>query len=327
VPGCTIEYACNYNPDATEQNDESCFYATAVFDCDGNCQVDDNGNGVCDQLEDDFINLCGEGTIWDPASGQCIALLDDCPYDLNGDGMVQLQDLMDFLLYYGTTCQSEDDSSDNGPGTSEFTCGDSYDYFGYEYPTVQIGEQCWFAENLQSHSTQNGFEFELVSTEEDWQANYDSNTPTICHPMFFDGFEDDYGVLYNLFAILDENVCPTGWHVPSDENWMEMETYLGIPATALTDNEERQSYLLAPSMKDSDLWDGTNTTGFTAVPSGEKAGNPGFSDVGNSAAWLTTTQASGYSSFIGRTLTDWEDYIGRGFYYERGGYSIRCLKD
>jgi hypothetical protein len=106
VSGCTIEYACNYNPEATEQDDESCFYATAVFDCDGNCQVDENGNGFCDQLEEDFINLCGEGTIWDPSSGQCIALLDDCPYDLNGDGMVQLQDLMDFLLYYGTTCES-----------------------------------------------------------------------------------------------------------------------------------------------------------------------------------------------------------------------------
>ncbi|MDC0854297.1 hypothetical protein OAP59_00695, partial [Flavobacteriales bacterium] len=104
VIGCTIEYACNYNPEATEQNDDSCFYSTAVFDCDGNCQIDENGNGICDQLEDSFTNLCGEGTIWDPTSGQCIALLDDCPYDLNGDGMVQLQDLMDFLLYYGTYC-------------------------------------------------------------------------------------------------------------------------------------------------------------------------------------------------------------------------------
>ncbi|MDB4493834.1 hypothetical protein N9233_01430, partial [Flavobacteriales bacterium] len=324
VIGCTIEYACNYNPEATEQDDESCFYATAVFDCEGNCQVDENENGICDQLEDDFINLCGEGTIWDPESGQCIALLDDCPYDLNGDGMVQLQDLMDFLLYYGTTCQSD---NDDDTGASEFNCGDSYDYFGHQYPTVQIGDQCWFAENLQSQSTQYGLEFDLVNTEEQWQANYDSNTPTICHPMFFDGFEEDYGILYNLFAILDDNVCPNGWHVPSDANWMEMETYLGMPAAALTNNEERESYLIAPSMKDQVLWDGTNLTGFSAVPSGEKAGNPGFGDVGNGAAWLSTTQASGYSSFVGRSLYDWSDHIGRGFYYERGGYSIRCLKD
>ena len=145
--------------------------------------------------------------------------------------------------------------------------------------------------------------------------------------MFFDGFEEDYGILYNLFAILDDNVCPNGWHVPSDANWMEMETYLGMPAAALTNNEERESYLIAPSMKDQVLWDGTNLTGFSAVPSGEKAGNPGFGDVGNGAAWLSTTQASGYSSFVGRSLYDWSDHIGRGFYYERGGYSIRCLKD
>ena len=104
IMGCTVEYACNYNAAATEADDASCFYATAVFDCDGNCQQDENGNGICDQLEGSCEAICGEGTIWDPASGTCVALMDNCPYDLNGDGLVQLQDLMDFLLYYGTVC-------------------------------------------------------------------------------------------------------------------------------------------------------------------------------------------------------------------------------
>ena len=104
IVGCTIEYACNYDLTATEADDESCFYATAVFDCAGNCQLDINENGICDQLEESYAAVCGEGTIWDPASGTCVALVDDCPYDLNGDGLVQLQDLMDFLLYYGTAC-------------------------------------------------------------------------------------------------------------------------------------------------------------------------------------------------------------------------------
>ncbi len=104
VTGCTVEYACNYDPIATDADDEACFYANAIFDCEGNCQVDINGNGICDQLEESYAAICGEGTIWDPASGTCVALVDDCPYDVNGDGLVQLQDLMDFLLYYGTAC-------------------------------------------------------------------------------------------------------------------------------------------------------------------------------------------------------------------------------
>jgi hypothetical protein len=104
VAGCTIEYACNYDPTATDADNNTCFYATAVFDCAGNCQQDENGNGICDQLEDSCAAICGEGTIWDPVTGTCVALMDDCPYDLNGDGLVQLQDLMDFLLYYGTAC-------------------------------------------------------------------------------------------------------------------------------------------------------------------------------------------------------------------------------
>ena len=104
VAGCTVEYACNYNPIATDADNNTCFYATAVFDCDGNCQQDENANGICDQLEDACAAICGEGTIWDPVTGTCVALMDNCPYDLNGDGLVQLQDLMDFLLYYGTAC-------------------------------------------------------------------------------------------------------------------------------------------------------------------------------------------------------------------------------
>lgn len=112
VMGCTVFYACNYNQEATDADDASCFYATAVFDCDGNCQVDLNENGICDQLEDgncleDCSSACGEGTMWDPALEQCIAIPDDCPYDLNGDGQVQLQDLMDFLMFYGTYCDPE----------------------------------------------------------------------------------------------------------------------------------------------------------------------------------------------------------------------------
>ena len=112
VVGCTIVYACNYDLAATEADDASCYFATAVFDCDGNCQVDENENGICDQLEDgtcleDCSNACGEGTYWDADLGQCIAIVDDCPWDLNGDGHVQLQDLLDFLIYYGTYCDPE----------------------------------------------------------------------------------------------------------------------------------------------------------------------------------------------------------------------------
>ena len=102
VPGCTFEGACNYNPEATV-NDNSCFFATAVFDCNGNCQQDANNNGICDQLEAIGAQLCGEGTVWDNSVGTCIGF-DQCPADLNDSGVVDVADMLIFLTFFGENC-------------------------------------------------------------------------------------------------------------------------------------------------------------------------------------------------------------------------------
>jgi hypothetical protein len=104
IGGCTSACACNYNPEATE-DDGSCFSATPIYNCSGTCWNDADGDGICDELENiDYSGLCGPGTVWSPVYGQCIAAPDDCPYDLNNDGIVQLQDLLDFLMFYGMVC-------------------------------------------------------------------------------------------------------------------------------------------------------------------------------------------------------------------------------
>ena len=104
VAGCTSACACNYNASATE-DDGSCFSATPIYNCDAECWNDADGDGICDELENiDYSGLCGPGTVWSAADGMCIAAPDDCPYDLNNDGIVQLQDLLDFLMFYGTVC-------------------------------------------------------------------------------------------------------------------------------------------------------------------------------------------------------------------------------
>lgn len=105
VAGCTQPTACNYLPEATD-NDGSCFFANAVFDCEGNCQVDLNNNGVCDQLESGACSgpdCCGNGTLWDPAQGICIAF-DQCPADVNEDGVVDAVDILDLIGGYGSVC-------------------------------------------------------------------------------------------------------------------------------------------------------------------------------------------------------------------------------
>jgi hypothetical protein len=104
ISGCTDATACNYNAAATNDNG-SCTYAALYYDCAGACLNDTDGDGICDVFEVcDLPSACGPGTYWDAASQQCLPVVNDCPYDTNGDGQVQLQDLLNFLMYFGYVC-------------------------------------------------------------------------------------------------------------------------------------------------------------------------------------------------------------------------------
>ena len=103
--GCTDPQACNYNEQAG-CDDGSCFFANAVFDCEGNCQIDLNNNGVCDQLETGGCSgpgCCGNGTLWNPVQGVCIAF-DQCPADVNEDQVVDALDILALIASYGSDC-------------------------------------------------------------------------------------------------------------------------------------------------------------------------------------------------------------------------------
>ena len=105
IPGCTWLYACNYDPAATDENG-SCFLASVFFDCEGNCTLDLNGNGVCDFYENlnDGSAFCGDGTVWDPELETCVGA-DGCPSDVDENGYVGINDLLDLLADFETFCE------------------------------------------------------------------------------------------------------------------------------------------------------------------------------------------------------------------------------
>lgn len=104
VAGCQDTSACNYDPNATDSDQGTCFFATAVYDCNGNCQEDSDNDGICDQNENsNGSQYCGEGTVWDPISFTCIEG-EDCLGDLNDDGAINTNDLMLLLATYGGEC-------------------------------------------------------------------------------------------------------------------------------------------------------------------------------------------------------------------------------
>jgi hypothetical protein len=110
--GCIDEGACNYDEDAIIE-DGSCTYAATNQDCDGNCLNDENDNGICD--EDEVLGCIYEAACnYNPEANMidmscdfsCLELIEvDCPGDLNGDGEVDVSDLLDFFQLWGNVCE------------------------------------------------------------------------------------------------------------------------------------------------------------------------------------------------------------------------------
>ena len=108
VAGCTDEAACNFNPDATE-DDGSCTYAEYGFNCDGSCS-DDDGDGIC--LLDEIYG-CTDSLavnyypIFTEDDGGCIFAVDlcDCPADMNGDNFITVADIIVILGLFEYSCE------------------------------------------------------------------------------------------------------------------------------------------------------------------------------------------------------------------------------
>ena len=102
VYGCEYLSACNFNAEATV-GDGSCIFPEPNYDCEGNCLLDANMNGICDQLETVGPTYCGEGTIWDAALNMCIGF-NACLADFDNSGAVDVADILAFLSLYGNVC-------------------------------------------------------------------------------------------------------------------------------------------------------------------------------------------------------------------------------
>ncbi len=188
------------------------------------------------------------------------------------------------------------------------------DYDGNEYNTVIIGTQKWFVENLKTTSFNDGVTItniedtswiHLTTPAYAWYDNAISN-------------KNIYGGLYNWYAVNTGKLCPTGWHVPSDANWITLFNSLGGDSVAIKKLKEAgTTHWNNPNY-------GTNESGFTALPGGfrEFAGGE-FFGIGNKGAFWSTTVAYPSTAWgIELTTT-----IHRLSYSWTNGLSVRCLCD
>ncbi len=217
------------------------------------------------------------------------------------------------------------------PGMSTVT-----DIDGNTYNTVQIGYQCWMKENLKTTTYRNGTSIPNVTDSAAWTI-----LPTGAYVWYDNNIsmKDMYGGLYNWYAVVDTNgLCPTGWHVPSNDEWTNFTDYIG-GLNAPHGNELKSCRQMdSPLGEDCSTdehprWNynpdnyGTDDYGFSGLPSGSRYELGNFLDIGIYATWWSSTEYS--STFAwSRYLTFNEGSVFEFFYdFKLLGSSVRCLKD
>ncbi|MBN1895855.1 fibrobacter succinogenes major paralogous domain-containing protein [bacterium] len=217
--------------------------------------------------------------------------------------------------------QGTDPASIPGPVT---------DIDGNVYRTVRIGNQRWMAENLKVTHYRNGDAIPNVTDSTAWNSlgtgactsygNLLRNTPV-------------YGLLYNWHSTADgRNIAPEGWHVPTDEDWKELEMTLGMSREE-ADRTQWRGTEEGGKLKETgtEHWESpnrnaTNETGFSAIPGGFRYDNGGFNSFGYYAYFWTSTekdQAGAWFRYIGYG----DSYIFRSGSGKRFGFSVRCVED
>ncbi len=202
-----------------------------------------------------------------------------------------------------------------------FSCGvhTLYDYDGNVYSTVQIGDQCWMTENLKTTKYNDGASIPLVTDYLTWSGFtpaycwYDNNEAT---------YKDTYGALYNWYTVNTGNLCPSGWHVPTDAEWTTLTDYLGGESVAGGKLKETgTTHWNSPNTG------ATNETGFTALPGGFRNGNGGaYYYVGGDGYWWSATEIDASNAWY-RILYYNSSSVVRDYASKEVGFSVRCLRD
>jgi uncharacterized protein (TIGR02145 family) len=187
------------------------------------------------------------------------------------------------------------------------------------YPVVKINDKFWMAANLKATKYNDGMEIPNVTDNTAWSglstgaySDY-SNVPV---------FSNTYGRLYNWYAIAStnpKNVCPSGWHVSTDAEWTALANYLGGAIGAAGKLKETGIISWAsPNIA-------TNSTGFTALPGGDRGQDGTYGLMGRYGFFWTSTQGGTSFAFY-RYMINSSGNLGSGDNDKRAAFSVRCVK-
>jgi uncharacterized protein (TIGR02145 family) len=201
------------------------------------------------------------------------------------------------------------------------TYGSMIDQQGYVYKTILIGNQEWMAENLKTTIYRNGETIANVTDNAQWQS---LTTGAWAFYTNDSQYDCPYGKLYNWYAVADQrNICPIGWHVPTDAEWTTLTDYLGGAAVA----GGKMKTTLVPNTFP--YWiqnnSATNESGFSGLPGGYRFDYGAFENIRYYGSWWSSSEF-GTNAWQRRLNYD-SGIVTRYNILKTLGNSVRCLRD
>ncbi len=192
------------------------------------------------------------------------------------------------------------------------------DIEGNVYSTVTIASQVWMAENLKTITYNDGTTVPLITDATEWGL---LETPGCCwYGNDPDTYGDTYGALYNWYTIESGNLCPEGWHVPTDNDWEILYNYLGGLIAGGKLKETGTIHWQSPNVG------ATNETGFTFLPSGFRLQGGLYVNVRTYGHSWSSSEFDAENALF--RYTTYEDNIFYRWYADKNcGKPARCIKD
>ncbi len=274
------------------------------------------------------------GVVWDVVPNPEIS---SDPFTIDGSGLGGvytsfLTSLTPNTTYYIRAYATNSSGTSYGNEVTFKTyAGTVTDYNGNTYYTLNANGKEWMASNLKTkhfHNVPND-EIPYVSSAEPWSDQFSSALTWYDNGTLDSAtMVDNYGLLYNWFAVADSrNLCPTGWHVPTQEEWNDLITYLGGDQVA---GAKLRSTRTEPD--DHPRWnldniEASDEIGFSAYPAGQRYEIDGsYYDFGNNGMFWTSSELDTDYSWM-YYLSTWDVVITLNQYNKRSGFSVRCVRD
>lgn len=182
---------------------------------------------------------------------------------------------------------------------------------------VAIGDQAWMAKNLDVATFSNGEPIYHARTEDEWKSATMEQKPAWCYMNHDSAMAKNHGKLYNWYAVSDpRGLAPTGWHIPSDEEWTQLTGFLGKNAGHKMKSTEKQIR----------SGNGSNKSGFSGNFGGHCFANGMFTNRHVSGVWWSATERDEDTAWTLQLSRNNKEATRAGL-YKTFGASVRCVMD